>query len=125
MFIFECFLGIRQGEIILSLLFNLLLNDLDEALSIGQFEGIIIRDINLKTLLYADDLSLLLEIGEDLQAGLHMLYDYCNTWKLPINTEKGIYNNFRKGGNVTQHDHLTFGERRSNALDKIPILTLH
>ena len=68
--IFECNLGVRQGESISLFLFNLFLNDLDKALCVGQFQGINIGDINIKTLLYADDLALLLETREDLQVGL-------------------------------------------------------
>ena len=80
--IFECNFGVRQGESISPFLFNLFLNDLDEALSVGQFQGINIGDINIKTLLYADDLALLSETREDLQVGLDILYDYCHRWKL-------------------------------------------
>ena len=47
--IFECNLEVRQGESISPFLFNLFLNDLDEALSVGQFQGINIGDINIKT----------------------------------------------------------------------------
>ena len=123
--IFECNLGVRQGEIISPFLFNLFLNDLDEALSVGQFQGINIGDINIKTLLYADDLALLSETREDLQVGLDILYDYCHGWKLTINTEKKSIIIFRKGGTVTQHDHLFFGNRRLNLLDKISYLGLN
>ena len=94
------------------------MNDLDEALSVGQFQGINIGDINIKTLLYADDLALLSETREDLQVGLDSLYDYCHRWKLTIN----IIFIFRKGGTVSQHDHLFFGDRRLNLLDKIFLL---
>ena len=79
--IFECCIRVRQGESISPFLFNLFLNDLDEALSVGQFQGINIGDINLKTLIYADDLTLLIETREDLQVGLDILYDYCNRCK--------------------------------------------
>ena len=94
--IFECCIRVRQGESISPFLFNLFLNDLDEALSVGQFQGINIGDINLKTLIYADDLTLLIETRKDLQVGLDILYDYCNRCKLTINTEKNIYNYFQE-----------------------------
>ena len=44
--LFECCLGVRQGESISPFPFDLLLNDLNEALSVGQFQGINIGDIN-------------------------------------------------------------------------------
>ena len=40
--IFEC----CQGETISPFLFNLLLNDLEKALSVGQFQGINIGDMS-------------------------------------------------------------------------------
>ena len=49
--IFECCLGVRQGESVSPLLFNLVLNDLNEALSVGRFQGIDIGDINLKNVI--------------------------------------------------------------------------
>ena len=132
--IFECCFGVRQSESISPYLFNLFLNDLDEALSVGQFQGINIGEINLKTLyiiyyyymqmIYANDLALLSETREDLQVGLDILYDYCHRWKLSINAEETCMIIFRKKGNVTQHDHLFFGERRLNLLDKISYLGL-
>ena len=67
---------------------------------------------------------LLSEIREDLQVGLDILYDYCHKWKLTINTEKTSIIIFRKGGTVTQHDHLFFDDRRLNLLDKISYLGL-
>ena len=67
---------------------------------------------------------LLSEIREDLQVGLDILYDYCHRWKLTINTEKTSIIIFRKGGTVTQHDHLFFDDRRLNLLDKISYLGL-
>ena len=92
---------------------------MDEALSVGQFQGINIGDINIKTLLFADDFALLSETREDLQVGLDSLYDSCHRWKLTINTEKTSIIIFRKGGTVKQNDHLFFGDRRLNLLDKI------
>ena len=41
-----------------------------------------------------------------------------------INTEKTSIIIFREGGTVTQHDHLFFGDRRLNLLDKISHLGL-
>ena len=122
--IFECCIEVCQGESISPFLFNLFLNDLDEGLSEGQFQGINIGNISLKTLLYADDLALLSETREDLKVRLDILYDHCNRWKLTINTEKKSIIIFEKGGNVTKNDHLFFGDRRLNLLEKKSYLGL-
>ena len=55
-------------------------------------------DITIRTLLYADDLSLMSDSTEDLQLGIDILYDYCTWWKLNINIEKSAVVIFRKGG---------------------------
>ena len=39
-------------------------------------------------LLYADDTVILSESVEDLQAGLQTYEEYCNIWKLEVNTSK-------------------------------------
>ena len=78
----------------------------------------------LKTILCADDLEFFLKTREDLQVGLDILYDYCNTWKLTINTEKTSIIIFRKEGNVTQSGHLCFCDRRLKLLEKNSYLGL-
>ena len=61
---------------------------------------------------------------QKLERIINMLYDYCHRLKLTINTEKTCMIIFRKGGNVTEHDHLFFGDGRLNLLDKISYLSL-
>ena len=73
---------------------------------------------------YITDQHVTYETRENLQVGLDILYDYCDRWKLTINTEKTSIIIFRKGGNVTQHDHLFFGDRRLNLLHKVSYLDL-
>jgi (p)ppGpp synthase/HD superfamily hydrolase len=48
--------------------------------------------------MYADDIVKLAESQSDLQKGLDILYDYCQKWKLTVNTSKTKCMVFRKYG---------------------------
>ena len=94
--LFSCVIGVRQGENLSPLLFALYLNDLRTYLS-NSCPGMEIRvnsggdtDIYMKlsVLLYADDTILISDTPQDLQKSLNALHDYCNMWKLTINTSK-------------------------------------
>ena len=92
---FECNIGVRQGENLSPLLFSIFLNDLSDFLSAGT-EGIRVEYnvngldcyIKLYALLYADDTILLSESPGDLQSMLDSLNNYCEKWKLQVNTSK-------------------------------------
>ena len=88
---FECNLGLSP------FLFNLFLNNIEAVLESGGFRGVIMSDITIITLVYADDLLLMSDSTEDLQLDIDILYDYCTRWKLNINIEKSAVVIFRKG----------------------------
>jgi len=50
--------------------------------------GILINDIVVIILLFADDMSIFGNNPENLQNNLNLLYDYCNTWGLAVNGDK-------------------------------------
>ena len=106
---FECRIGVRQGESLSPFLFSIFLNDLEIFLQTGNFQGIDMEGTPLKLLLYADDLFLLSSTREDLQLGLDLLYDYCTRWRLYVSTDKTTVVIFRKGGNLSFHDHFFYG----------------
>ena len=94
--LFSCVIGVRQGENLSPLLFALYLNDLRTYLSNSCPDMEIMvnsggdTDIYMKlsVLLYADDTILISDTPQDLQKSLNALHDYCNMWKLTINTSK-------------------------------------
>ena len=57
-------------------------------------------------LLYADDIVIFSKNAEELQAGLDVLVNYCNRWKLKVNVDKTKIMVFRKGGVLPRN--LTF-----------------
>ena len=88
--------GVRQGENLSPVLFSLFLNDLEAYLSHKNNDGVTIDIENedfyiylkIIILLYADDTVILARDPDSLQKCLNDFYDYCNEWKLDINTEK-------------------------------------
>ena len=55
-------------------------------------------------ILYADDTVIISESAEGLQKQLNDLYDYCNEWKLKVNTLKTKIVIFRNRGKVQATD---------------------
>ena len=100
--LFDCNIGVRQGENLSPMLFALFLNDFKEFIS-EKFQGIDILPheidtaafdngfdvyFRLFTLLYADDTIVLAQSESDLQVALNAISDYCKRWYLHVNTNK-------------------------------------
>ena len=95
---FDCYLGVRQGESLSPFLFSMYLNDIEDEFYLHGIEGINIYQIKLFLLLYADDITLFSETADGLQSELNVLYNYCQKWRLSVNTVKTKNIVFRKGG---------------------------
>ena len=78
-------------------------NDLEETLVVHDFKGIEISMLKMFLLLYADDIIIFSESAEGLQTGLDILKDYCDKWKLIVNTNKTKIMIFRKGGTLRRN----------------------
>ena len=74
------------------------LHDIEDEFYLHGVEGINIYQIKLFLLLYADDITLFFETADGLQSGLNVLYNYCQKWRLSVNTVKTKVIVFRKGG---------------------------
>ena len=57
-------------------------------------------------ILYADDSVLFAENADDLQRNLNVLHEYCQKWKLTVNTMKTKVMVFRKGGRLRNNTHV-------------------
>ena len=87
--------GVRQGDNLSPVLFNIYLNDLAEELNNLKL-GVNINDFCVSLLLYADDIVLLSENEENLQKMLCYVREWCQKWQMTVNIEKTKVLHFRK-----------------------------
>ena len=99
--------GVKQGCILSPILFSLFLNDLVDNLPFG----ITVAGVNVKILLYADDIVVLADSVEDLQKMIDALYSYCTTWSLNLNLEKSKILIFRASNRSPSNINLKYGEQ--------------
>lgn len=76
------------------------LNDIEEHFILNGFEGIGLDMFKLFLLLYTDDIVIMSETEKGLKHGLLLLQNYCDKWKLTVNTTKTKVMIFRKGGRL-------------------------
>lgn len=79
--------GVKQGDNLSSLLFNIYINDIPEIFN-HQCNPVTLENMSLNCLMFADDVLLLSESQEGLQNSINMLNDYCLKWQLSINIKK-------------------------------------
>ena len=79
---------LRQGEVLSPILFSFFVNDLELYLQNEPNSGLLIDDIVLMLLLFADDMAIFAKSPEELQTNINLLHSYCKTWGLTDNTDK-------------------------------------
>ena len=95
--------GLKQGDVLSPMLFNLFVNDLKDIFD-DKNEPVDLYNIKLNHLLYADDLILMSKTKEGLQACLDNLGSYCDKWNLRVNIEKSKTMIFNPGSrNMNDH----------------------
>ena len=117
-----CSLGVRQGECLSPFLFAIYVNDLEETFDEKNHSGVDIGMLKLFLLIYADDIVLFAESALDLQSGLDILKDYCDKWKLIVNTNKTKVMIFRKGGRNNNTEHFIYNGNAIEIVDKFTYL---
>lgn len=101
---FETASGVKQGCILSPLLFSLYINDLHDFLEGGLQVG----NLNIRLLLYADDIVLISDDVNVLQKMIKKLETYCNYWNLEVNLAKSKIMVFRNGGRLAHHEKWVF-----------------
>ena len=89
-------LGVHKGECLSPFLFAMYINDLEKSIESPE-SGVTILHVKLLILLYADDVVIFANSSSNLQNSINRLYEYCNRWKLKINTSKSFILVFSRG----------------------------
>ena len=84
------------------------LNDLEDEVRANGVNGVVIDLLQLWSLLYADDITLLAESAQELQKSLDALENYCDRWKLTVNDTKTKIIVFKKGGRLPNGLQFTY-----------------
>ena len=98
----EC--GVKQGDVLSPLLFNIFINDIVKVLQSDSSDPVIINGVSINCLLYADDIVLLSNSKSGLQHSLNILSTFCNNWKLQVNVAKSKVIVFNSNGKTYQND---------------------
>ena len=91
-------IGVKQGEVLSPLLFNLYINDLPT--SVSDPESPSLNGSPIDCLLYADDLVLMSTSKSGLQRKFDKLGQYCNRWRLCVNTDKTMVMEVSRSGKL-------------------------
>ena len=94
-------IGLKQGDILSTIFFNLFINHFPSLLADTSNENIEkpkLEDINISSLLFADDLAIFSLSQKELQNKINILEEYCYNWGLELNIKKTKIIIFNKQG---------------------------
>ena len=86
--------GLKQGCNLSPTLFSIYINDLVDEINLIDSD-IMVDDVKVSILLYADDIILLASSEEKLQEMLNKLHSWCTKWRLSVNADKTKVLHFR------------------------------
>ena len=109
--------GIKQGDTLSTLLFNIYLNYLSEYISKDPNDPAIIDNTQLSSLMFADDLILFSSTNKGLQKCIDNLSQYCNKWNLTINLKKTKIVTFSKTGKIENTNYNIDGTNLEKAAE--------
>ena len=113
---FPCKQGVRQGDPLSPILFNIFINDIFKKLKDAQCDPVTLNgEDHINALAYADDIVLLSTSSEGLQKALDTIQLYCTKWGLKINNTKTKTIIFSRGNKRISKTFSLNGDELENA----------
>ena len=111
---FKCTMGLKQGCILSSTLFNIFMTELSKSINNESSHGIQFSpgDPTFHHLLYADDIVLFSDTPIGLQSKLNLLHKQSSRLGLEVNLDKSKIIVFRKGGRLSKHEHWCYNNSK-------------
>jgi hypothetical protein len=94
---FESSVGVKQGCVLSPTLFNIFLYDFPSIFT-PECKPVELYNDYLNCILFADDMVIMSETAEGLQKCLDCVSQFCDKWRLQVNTSKTKIIIFNKGG---------------------------
>ncbi len=102
---FEINMGVKQGDPLSSLLFNIDMIDLCDRLRKNKtIDAPDIMNTKVPCLLWADDIVLMSKSEQGLKNSIRELEEYCKNWRMIINTDKTKIVIFNKTGKMIKNN---------------------
>ena len=102
--------GIKQGDGLSPLLFNIFINDLNNIFG-PSCDPVELGKDKINNLLYADDLLIISKSQKGLQNSLDNLQSYCKKWHLEVNMEKTKSMVITPSGKIPSNFKVTFNNK--------------
>ena len=116
---FESKIGLRQGDTLSPLLFNVFINGIVQKVAESE-GGVLVGEILLQILLFADDMVLIAEDEAGLNSLMSKVKEYCDAWHLEVNVKKTKVMVVSKDG--SEKAKVMYGEDELECVDEFSYL---
>ena len=119
---FDCPIGLKQGCLASPILFSIFINELAKEVESSGLRGIqLFPDfIEILMIMFSDDLALISDTIIGLKKLLNLLYTFCKTKDLIVNTIKTKIMVYKNGGILSRSERWTYG---GEELEVVPCYT--